>query len=87
MMTIAIVSLNLILPAHDWYDPQCCGGQDCHPVPCEELVEQGNGDWKWNVYTFDKNKVTSSHDSKCHVCVHSTGIGKVPLCAYIQLGT
>ena len=91
---VALVGLMLLLwllgkpvEAHEWYAKQCCGGNDCRPVPCEELVELGNGDWKWQVYTFKREQVHSSHDSKCHICIHPTGIGKMPLCAYIQMWT
>jgi len=25
--------------AHSWYPKNCCNDADCHPVPCDELVE------------------------------------------------
>lgn len=94
---IALTTLFIITPvlAHDWYPPQCCNGDlengDCHAVPCDQLTEQDKGEYSWKNYTFSRERVFSSQDAKCHVCV---GNGKpgggqdgYPYCVFIQQGT
>lgn len=83
LFAVAIMSAQPGL-AHDWYDPKCCGGQDCHPVPCDQLSEDSKGNWHWGPYTFYKNAIEPSKDSKCHVCIHG---GYNPICVYIQQGS
>src|SRR5271154_4556439 len=81
--------LHFAANAHSWYDPACCGMQDCHPIDsCDELHELPNGDYTWNGMTFEKGNVKSSHDNHCHVCVHDFHDG-VPrgLCVYILQGS
>ncbi len=74
--------------AHEWYPKECCGGQHCYPVPCNELLQLDNGNWQWKKYIFKKETVQSSHDAKCHVCIY-TGLGlkSMPYCAFIPLST
>ena len=65
------------------YPWDCCGEEDCHPVPCDELLEDTTGGYKYkDLYYFSKNQVKNSEDNKCHVCI----MGIKPLCAFIQLG-
>lgn len=52
---------------HDWYPPECCGGGDCHPVPCDEIVETDKG-FRWKDVTFPSANVRPTQDGKCHVC-------------------
>ena len=66
------VALILI---HSWYSQQCCGGQDCHPVPCDEISRAANGDYVWqNPYQeaiiFGRHVMKLSEDEQCHVCVN-----------------
>jgi hypothetical protein len=75
-----------LTPVHSFYSSQCCGREDCHPVPCEELVEDRGGKW---VYTpthnvFGPEQVFPSQDKNCHVCLSKDD--KRSLCAYIQQG-
>jgi hypothetical protein len=70
-----------------WKYPQaCCAGQDCKPVPCEEIREEDNG-YTWNQLFFTKDKVHASHDNECHVCVHKdvSGLGptRFPVCMFV----
>jgi hypothetical protein len=68
--------------AHDWYtglvDPvtgsSCCGGQDCHPVPRENIRFAANGDMElfldggWRHVDPQKILKISSPDSRVHAC-------------------
>jgi hypothetical protein len=67
-MKVALVILHLAMPAHDFYSNQCCGGRDCHPVPCDEITSVGEG-WQWKGETFDRFMLHIAPDGNCHVCV------------------
>ena len=68
--------------AHDWYtnlvDPvtgySCCGGQDCRPVPREDIRLGQDGDLelfldgKWRHVDPQKILKISSPDSRVHAC-------------------
>jgi hypothetical protein len=68
--------------AHDWYtglvDPvtgsSCCGGQDCRPVPRENIRFGENGDMElfldggWRHVDPRKILKISSPDSRVHAC-------------------
>jgi hypothetical protein len=68
--------------AHDWYtglvDPvtgySCCGGQDCRPVPRENIRFAKNGDMEffldgaWRHVDPEKVLKISSPDSRVHAC-------------------
>jgi hypothetical protein len=73
---------------HDWYSAACCGGQDCHPVPCSELIENAKG-IIYKGLQFTKDMIHPSQDKFCHACItdNSTfgGTGFTPHCVYIQL--
>lgn len=75
--------------AHSWYPPQCCGGQDCHPVQCKELIPQDNGTVKYKDKTFRKDQVMGSPDGLCHVCIMGEGVeaGGYPMCTFLPPGT
>ena len=79
-----LVLLLFITPAlaHDWFPPECCNGQDCKPVSCDELIDQDDGSVKWNNYTFPSLRVHPSQDRHCYVCIYS--VNGMPLCAFIQ---
>ncbi len=68
------------------YPFSCCGGQDCKPVPCDELVEQDNGWWEYlPTHTpFPPHVVQPSQDRFCHICV--TPSVKQGRCAFIHSG-
>jgi hypothetical protein len=70
---------------HDWYPESCCGGHDCRPVPCDEIIELPNNTVQWQQYNFMYNQVHPSKDSKCHVCIHkNTGYSEFPVCVFTQ---
>ena len=55
--------------AHDWYPVECCSGQDCHAVPCEQITQDQFGYyWKGTHFTWAMDK-GPSEDGSCHVCV------------------
>lgn len=83
-----LLSLCLVNPVlgHDWYPDKCCGGKDCRPVPCDEVIEQPDGVVKWKDLYFNKAQVYSSEDSRCHVCVHKYPLNTGPVCVFIQQG-
>lgn len=76
--------------AHDWYSYSCCGGNDCHPINCTELIETTKG-MTWNGYEFSKDMIHPSQDNHCHVCISEFLMGDkiqhTPHCAYIQQGS
>ena len=91
-MRTSILSLALaIWLAHSWYPESCCAGHDCNPVPCEDLSELNDGRVRYRQLIFPKNKVWSSKDSQCHVCIfrRSPKIGNTesPICVFVQQGT
>lgn len=73
--------LGLIL-AHSWYSAVCCGGQDCHPVPCDQIYERSDGVYTWGKLEFWPATVHDSQDDQCHACVGEPG--GIPRCLYIQ---
>lgn len=69
---------------HSWYPNTCCGGMDCKPVPCDQLVEDNNGWWKYlpTGNLFHPSQVQPSQDQFCHVCVGM--FDHRSLCAFVQ---
>ncbi len=74
-----LIGLFLI---HSWYPWQCCGGEDCHPVPCEQINEHADGSYDWHGIKF--KTAQPSQDASCHVCVRK--YDQEGLCLFIQLG-
>jgi hypothetical protein len=76
--------------AHSWYDLSCCSEKDCHPVPQEELEQDGNGDWVHlpTGLRFHGSMIKPSQDKHWHICYSpDNGIHKdIPYCVYIQQG-
>lgn len=81
VMTISYVS------AHSWYPQPCCAESHCHPVPCDQLIEQPNGDVTYRltdlIITVPAQAVQPSQDKLCHICI----IAGSGVCAFIQYGT
>lgn len=83
------VLISFVVLAHSWYDPTCCGGDDCRPVPATELIEIEEGKWKHlpTGAIFKKVQVHPSKDGRFHVCIgnknHDRGR---PYCVYIVQG-
>jgi hypothetical protein len=63
-----------VLLAHSFYAQDCCGGNDCRPVSCDEIRSDGVG-WVWKFLgediAFSRAMLRVSQDGGCHVCVHS----------------
>ncbi len=75
--------IKLFILVHDWYPQTCCAEKHCHPVPCSELLEQADGSWVWQGYTFMNSLIAPSQDALCHVCTQGT----LGLCAFVQMNT
>jgi len=64
--------LIAIILAHSWYPSWCCGGADCHPVPCAEIIISKD------------TPVLTSQDERCHACEHlGTGGYHHTYCVFI----
>ena len=66
--------------AHDDYPAECCGGHDCHPVPCDEITVRSDGySWKGLIFLWSSQR--TSPDGRCHVCHLMQGTTPVfPIC-------
>jgi hypothetical protein len=76
--------LAAVLLADSWYPETCCGGQNCHPVACDEISEHDDG-YHWRNLVFLREQVQPTQDRDCHVC-HSMTNGKpsLPHCIFIR---
>ena len=78
----------LLLLVHYFYSAECCGGKDCHPVPCDEIVNDASG-FRWQNIHFDRKLMRVSQDGECHVCVSNyewatpTGPNGYGVCIYL----
>lgn len=89
LITLGVISLTSYTEAHSWYPFVCCGGQDCHPVPCSDLINTGK-DYVYHGIHFLKEQVQPSLDNQCHVCISNENIlnaTPIPHCAFIQLNS
>lgn len=77
LITLTLGSLAL---AHSWYPIKCCSDKDCSPIPCEQIVEQSEGTYKYLDYVFQASNVHPSLDRFCHACISESG---TPLCLFI----
>jgi len=84
---LAVFCLTTAVNAHDWYPLACCSGHDCHPIPCESIIEQGK-ELIYNGHHFVNTMIKPSQDGLCHVCIsnenHSLDYSPVPHCIFIQ---
>lgn len=78
---------KFIILIHSWYPSECCSEVDCKPIRCDELIEGPNGTFLYQGLTFLKEKVFTSLDAQCHVCIRELGDTLIPLCAFIQVST
>lgn len=67
---------------HSWYPAECCSDRDCRPVPCEQLVEHGDGSVEYRGLSFTGTMVRNSLDGQCHVCLDEHNAR--PYCVFIQ---
>jgi hypothetical protein len=83
--------------AHGFYDKNCCGDNDCHPVACEQISAVAGG-FEYRdaqaraTYFFTRDKMKPSPEG-CHVCIHHENqvwSGRdehgAPLCVYLPTG-
>ncbi len=73
--------------AHSWYPAICCNGAetggDCHPVPCDELVETKAG-IEWHGIVFSGRKIRPTQDASCHVCTTAyTNAPNIGYCVFV----
>lgn len=86
---LIIILFSNLVQAHEWYDAACCSGHDCHPIPCEEIIEKGKSLF-YKGWEFYNTMIKPSKDAACHVCIGnelSTEITPVPHCIYVLQGT
>ena len=86
ILIVTVILLSSSALAHMGYDLQCCSDQHCHPVSCEELIEQGKN-VIYHGMTFSGDMIKSTKDNLCHVCTMPSWSGERPLCVYIQFST
>ncbi len=91
-LTLALTLSAGLGPAawsHSWYPIECCSGQDCHPVPCESLRENGNGSLTYTPTNndFELRKIRPSQDGQCHICTSSPDGRGYPYCAFTLQGS
>jgi hypothetical protein len=65
---VIVSSIAINASAHDWYPSACCGGKDCHPIPCEEVKFEGD-EIVWQKFRGKKGWVAPSLDDRCHICI------------------
>lgn len=81
IIAVVLMLLSSGALAHDWYPQDCCSGEDCHPVPCEEIRMDDFGYyWKGIHFTWAMDRGPSP-DGGCHVCItgeHSSTMPGAP---------
>ncbi len=81
---IQLIAAAAIVLAHSFYPQSCCSDTHCRPVPCDQLIEQPNGDVLFNgTITVPSRSVSPSPDRRCHICI----IAGSGVCAFLQYGT
>ena len=82
---IKSILISAVVLAHSFYPQSCCSDTHCHPVPCDQLLEQPNGDvlLAGTGIKVPAAAVQPSPDRLCHICV----IAGSGVCAWIQYGT
>ena len=90
MIRCFLILLILISPAwaspalaHSWYPQACCGGEDCKPVPCAEIVALEHG-WMWNKIFFERSVLHPSEDGGCHVCINRNNTAFPGTCIFLR---
>jgi hypothetical protein len=61
----------ILLLAHEWCPPACCGDGNCRPIPCEDIVYKKGGETGYTTacydgFTFYQWNWMESKDSGCH---------------------
>ena len=76
---------------HSWYDPDCCGGNDCEPVQAVAYVAADVGKVPVMVVTTSlgtkpvtgETRIRESRDGRMHACIFQ---GRL-ICLYLPPGT
>ena len=74
LVALAMLLAPSVSFAHSWYDPACCAGQDCKPVPVTDLKKHPDGRWEYlplHQY-FNPDQERPSGDANYHVCIGVT---------------
>ena len=91
ILSVALICFAGSASAHEapsgWQYPLgCCGGEDCHPVPCETIEEQ-RGVYIWHGVVFHRSMAHESGDDRCHVCLQFNGEGAASgRCLFLNFG-
>lgn len=82
LVTSFCLSANAAL-SHSWYEPACCGGQDCGPVDDAVVDERRDGVHVkgFGVLSYSDPRLRWSRDFEAHVCATKGGEPKL-LCVY-----
>ena len=72
MFAVPVDPPAIIHHIHDWYDPTCCGGNDCRPLTESEVKESPQG-WLTPMgwVGYGDRRVKSSQDGRYHLCTGS----------------
>jgi len=88
-MIKVIAIFGILTLVHSWYPPECCSGQDCKPVLCEQIEELSNGSLRYENLEYTRDKVKPSQDKFCHVCAAASvdkylKLNYTPRCIFIH---
>ena len=72
-----VVLVAAFLLVHDWYPYWCCGGNDCHEIPCSDVREVKGG---YMVHELFFSSASPSPDGHCHACA----TGATTHCLFIK---
>lgn len=85
LFLICMLLLSTPAYSHSWYDPDCCGENDCEPV---KIFTDAGGNYavlkngqKW--YILNPRLVRPSQDDNYHVCIHMNQVW----CFYVPTGS
>ena len=85
IMIIAFLwTVNLVY-AHDWYDRECCSGQDCRKANPGEVTTNSTGYQTHGEHIpFNDPRVKASKDSATHIC--KPAFSSKIRCLYVSMG-
>jgi hypothetical protein len=90
-LAAGLMLVNGTATAHSWYPHKCYGENDCHPVPCAELVLTPEGDVKWKGVLYFSAGWFGYRYEQYHVCVEEDLSASVtpylPLCVFVPHAT
>ena len=76
-MIVATIKVAAILvAAHSWYSPECCGGKDCHPVPDGVVQETKDGIVVrgFPMLSYTDPRLHWSEDDQDHICARGQSL-------------